>query len=237
MREEVRKETRREEKKHVNDTEEKNGGEGDGEQSEGGILWRRLLSRRWSLLSGHPLGPQQRSPLRRQSPSPHQTQRFHWSLPKPKSKTKHPRPFSLFLLLLLISKYIINLLFTHYFLHFWAEAVSDANKAIHLNPSLSKAYLRKGYVIVCCCCSSSSFTSSIYHYYYVCVPQIESMSALFISEFTGPLVLSSKNITLLRLHCKTVPLLHQMIPDSPTWFKNVIATLQVSIYSYCLWFL
>lgn len=30
------------------------------------------------------------------------------------------------------------------FLDFCLEAVADANKAIELNPSLSKAYLRKG---------------------------------------------------------------------------------------------
>jgi suppressor of G2 allele of SKP1 len=33
-------------------------------------------------------------------------------------------------------------------LNSFTEAVSDANKAILLNPTLSKAYLRKGYLII-----------------------------------------------------------------------------------------
>lgn len=38
-------------------------------------------------------------------------------------------------------------LFVHISFHSLAEAVSDANKAIQLSPSLSKAYLRKGYAV------------------------------------------------------------------------------------------
>lgn len=42
-------------------------------------------------------------------------------------------------------------------LFFCAEAVADANRAIELDPSLSKAYLRKG-LVQCSCCISITYS-------------------------------------------------------------------------------